>query len=1729
MLSQSLPEIQLIVDPNPSPHLSEWVNQPGLAVFTVRNNDPDLEGAAYRIKVEMYLENNLVVNTNNNVSVQYLDLYSAQVFFAEDIIPSSALEFPATLSSGAFQNNIIQTGMLPAGIYDFCVSIVSVNGEFATTNPPVLCNTMLITDYQMPELINPAHNLEISSTLLPSTIFTWSPMSPPPPANEGVKYIIAVSEVYDGQSPSQAFLVNYPIIEEEIIVGTQFMWPIDFESPDETQQYVWSVKAVNDNDIPYKLEANGFVPPETFIINPIISPKSGNITDTICMCWADNPPMFTNGQLINTSPLYPNITISQPEPVNYPRKVQLDGVIQYRDYLFNCVDSMQPAHTITATINWGSTHSSENIMNNGSFQHEYGVGHDTPDSICITYKIENRPSYPEFLCEKEVCIQAPQSILDLNTIDNNGTVNAGETFYVGEVVSGQGEFSVLVDSIVSTNNKHTGKGTIAVPWLASRMAVEFTDITLNSILNLSSGEVVVESYPTSPDTTQIGSVYVGSVTSFINNHGSYSTTMEAVSGSLSAINYITTPKKMPLGIKSSKGDSISLFKMTFLPNRSEYDLVTLKQTSPKFQSQNIGFKATNIRFSPINPVSVPDRIELVENVLVGNTNSDVYFYFIAPTTNNVGCYIDFDENGFQQFGVEVSAEFTRDWFTPIPDNGISRSKASMSVIATDWDDLILTGIFEKSQIVATNGYTILADDMSFDMSDVLNPSSITFPSNYQGETTNLFTGFYMEELTLELPTSFQTPTGGKINVSVTDMIIDNTGLTLIAEATNIIQFNSAKVANLSCGIDTVYVEIESNSLVDAYIKGEIGLPLSKSSTIQNPLRYVGLFHHTQGPLDSNYFHLTIDPQGPIYADLLKSDIVLDATSNISAHVGPNEKSFEIDLNGSLEWVDDTLGPIKNVNLKLDFEGMEMGMSTSTSTFFTFDAGSWAFASPQKRIANFPVSITNIYYENLPKSGNQLVNGQLNLDVIFNLSSEIGGSTSLGLMASIEDHSSSGGDKFFPKFDGAVIDSINIQANMSAVSINGAIGFRNNDPVFGDGFKGTLSADFKAGITASALAEFGNTNYLSSSLYRYWRVEAEATFPSPGIVFLPGLSFRGFGGGAYKNMDVSLNSSGTSYNFTPLQSNFGFIAQAVIATSPEEKSFNADCSLLAQFSQSNGITNINFTGDFYVGASLSTTSRAKAQIIGDLGVSYDFPLKHFNLSANVNVNASPITTPTPASLVLDINGKTNKWYFKFGEPTNLNTVNVMGVSLYEYLMFGNDITGPSGFTNDFTTAYNNAVGVNPSANNLGSGGVGVNTATGKGFALGIGFMFDDSGDIILTKWNNKKKKHTLFYGLSAGAELHLSYLEYQGSCGGYTPMGINGFRAKGGLGFYGTATASIRKYKKNTQTIKWDKTIADIRAGAWINGEFPNPNYAAGAIDGSVNMFDLVNFNFHLDFETGTSCSNGGVVSTTVVPQGDAAADQQNLLVQYVNPTQSFNFPTTSPLVVKYGLVPDEVFDVAEQQADGTIINRMFKLVVARYLEMQDPITNIWSSVPIKSDENNLGEFLHTISPLPTQAAGSLEENSFSVSPPPTQAAGSLVENPFSVSPPPTQAAGSLVENPFSISNMVVAGGGLANTGMGQAPNSMSLVYPPASVPTGYANLPPEPDPIVNTLLDDINYRFTVTATLKEFTGGSWTTSGTNTGGSWINALKIDTTPVTQTVIKTFRTGDMQLLSSNTTF
>lgn len=112
-------------------------------------------------------------------------------------------------------------------------------------------------------------------------------------------------------------------------------------------------------------------------------------------------------------------------------------------------------------------------------------------------------------------------------------------------------------------------------------------------------------------------------------------------------------------------------------------------------------------------------------------------------------------------------------------------------------------------------------------------------------------------------------------------------------------------------------------------------------------------------------------------------MTLKPTSNISAILTDTSRSLSLNLNGSFDWgnkdlsVTDTTTAtggasirrkgIKGIKMEMEFQNVSVGYNRNIDTDvskMTFNPGTWSFASPQKRLANFPVSIKKVYYKSL---------------------------------------------------------------------------------------------------------------------------------------------------------------------------------------------------------------------------------------------------------------------------------------------------------------------------------------------------------------------------------------------------------------------------------------------------------------------------------------------------------------------------------------------------------------------------------------------------------------------------------------------------------------------------------------------------------------------------------------------------------------------------------------------
>lgn len=254
------------------------------------------------------------------------------------------------------------------------------------------------------------------------------------------------------------------------------------------------------------------------------------------------------------------------------------------------------------------------------------------------------------------------------------------------------------------------------------------------------------------------------------------------------------------------------------------------------------------------------------------------------------------------------------------------------------------------------------------------------------------------------------------------------------------------------------------------------------------------------------------------------------------------------------------------------------------------------------------------------------------------------------------------------------------------------------------------------------------------------------------------------------------------------------------------------------------------------------------------------------------------------------------------------------------------------------------------------------------------------------------------------------------------FGLNGWRARGSLGFYAAIDAYVSK-----GTERWD--LLNIKAGGWLDGKFPGPTYVIGEVRADVKIggitkrvhnvqgdcnkcrdngnhvktlhsgshggwprqpltcqhwetIYLVNRSFQSNFEWGTDCNGSAPTPTQTFDQEDAAADQAQRLITYIHPdppTVTYNFPVDQPIAIKFGLTPEDEFDVGEQQDTGAVINRTFKLEreVKLFIDAQDDGTLVqvpkasmfggnFNTTGLMKHDNNLGEELYVIGTMSMQ-------------------------------------------------------------------------------------------------------------------------------------------------------------------
>jgi hypothetical protein len=727
--------------------------------------------------------------------------------------------------------------------------------------------------------------------------------------------------------------------------------------------------------------------------------------------------------------------------------------------------------------------------------------------------------------------------------------------------------------------------------------------------------------------------------------------------------------------------------------------------------------------------------------------------------------------------------------------------------------------------------------------------------------------------------------------------------------------------------------------------------------------------------------------------------------------------FNIDLNGKLYYpAGKIIDPGSSIPLDLDlacnFQHLGMSYKKATTDSFSFNSGQWSFASPQKKLSGFAFTITDVKTKIEPiapgAEKQYLFKGGVEFIAKINIGSEnsnvgISGDTKIAITGAIESDkytppsSSSGATtitnlnvltaqvqtqtainsndpsaisagvkndwgfltQLKPKYLGVRVESINIDAHMAALTIKGSVLFYKKDPVYGNGFKGELQAKFTSlNTTVQAGAIFGNTKYIPGSGgngFKYWKVEAQVNLPPPGIVFMTGVAFRGFGAGVYSRMNMTppviFNPTSAAAStfagavFTPdLSIKMGFKVKAIIATTPKEETFNGSIALGGEFNTSGGMNFIQIDGLFACGAKIGEEALAFAN--GAITVKYDFPNKIFSMNSLLSINKDPISTPYPIATRLYVDSKKNKWYFKSGTPEIPMTVSIFGANIQSYMMFGNDLGTdiPKGFMKETRDGFASIGYGLPNFTETATGDNKYQSA--KGFAFGLGINYKNNGSWNITSFHgticNCDRYLNINYVLSAGGEIDASLLQYA-NCTGFG----KGWRAKMSMAMYAGA---ILGYSYSLPVFNSASgELGRVTSGVYASAEFPNPTYFEGDLKGTFSIAGYgVNFNSH--FKSGDQCGGAEVTVDPALEQNvyqqENAAESLNysLIKNFITPGGTNNVARTTDFSVLLNYPYNQPFDVDEQQSSGQIKVRTFRASYVVTLTQDSSTTNATSTM-----------------------------------------------------------------------------------------------------------------------------------------------------------------------------------------
>ncbi len=583
-----------------------------------------------------------------------------------------------------------------------------------------------------------------------------------------------------------------------------------------------------------------------------------------------------------------------------------------------------------------------------------------------------------------------------------------------------GDFTLTPSSITQNQDgSFSGKGTIDwKPVLKTiKLSVTFSKIKVNKSKVVYSGLVTSSAdskISLSKTFSSFGDFASQSATQLDQLSGSVENFLKSYPGTQLASQIATnSPVSFPIGLDNQKIGStpvtVAIMSMAFSPKGATMS-VLVDVNVPEANGW-LSLAGTNLCLQP-NGMSFAQGTLFLPvdhhfNFGSGNDSLDIAFKGCPSADSTKGTYVSWAGDSLSAIVAHATIRFPKSSIVREDSTGKAMDSAVVASLVFnfhEWDDWIASISFQNFQLPGVKGLGFQPSTIYYDHSSKRNPTGFNFPKNYTGYSGNDFEGLYIKDMEVFLPSDFKTFNQGKTRTAfgTKDFVIDNKGVSVNVLGTHVIDLSTGDLGGWAFSLDTVKVVIQQNTFSDGSFNGKIQLPVSKT-----PLSYSGDMHigsDSTGKDSALQYQFVVQPADSMKFDIWLASVQLNKNSQFQIKHDSSGTLVSCILNGSIGIAIGGGSPGVNLpGLKFDSLGIANRDPKTKKNQLWVSPGTWAFASPQKSVAGFPVSINNVQpYTDLTDMSNLKLGIQfdLNVNVGFGDQSVISATTNLQIYGTI---------------------------------------------------------------------------------------------------------------------------------------------------------------------------------------------------------------------------------------------------------------------------------------------------------------------------------------------------------------------------------------------------------------------------------------------------------------------------------------------------------------------------------------------------------------------------------------------------------------------------------------------------------------------------------------------------------------------------------------------------------